>query len=214
MNIKHTIIWDWNGTLLDDLEISILSMNRMLHKRGLPEMSPETYRDVFTFPVKDYYTSIGFDFRKEPWEKAATEFIDLYLEALPLCGLARHASETLEFFRSGHFGQVIVSAMEHEALLKSVEVLGIKKYLDYIGGISNHYGAGKIENARQYLRLHSLPPGEITLIGDTLHDAEVAAELGCNCILIASGHQSAKRLLASGHTVLQSLADVIPFFSD
>ena len=213
MNKPHTIIWDWNGTLLNDVEISVQSMNRMLRKRDLPELDIETYQEVFTFPVINYYSAIGFDFGKEPWDEAAIEFIRIYLEALPVCGLAPKVMETLEFFRSCTFGQAIISAMEHETLLKSVASLGIMEYLDYIGGIGDHYGAGKIENALQYMELHSLAPEEVTLIGDTLHDAEVASKLGCNCILLASGHQSAGRLRTSGHTVLQGIADIIPYFS-
>jgi len=85
---SHTIIWDWNGTLLDDMDICISSMNRMLSKRELPELNIDKYRDVFTFPVIDYYKAIGFDFRKEPWDVAAHEFIWLYLEALPGIGLS------------------------------------------------------------------------------------------------------------------------------
>ncbi len=214
MNEQHTIIWDWNGTLLDDVYICIRSMNRMLQTRHLPELSLETYREVFTFPVTDYYTAIGFDFTKEPWDEAAMEFITLYLESLPSCGLAKKAVETLDFFRTKGYRQAIISAMQHEALLKSVDSLGITGYLDYIGGIGDHYGAGKTENARQYFSQNNLFPGKVKLIGDTLHDAEVASELGCQCILVASGHQSAERLNATGITVLNSLADIIPYFKD
>ena len=179
MDLKHTIIWDWNGTLLDDVEVCIRSMNKMLQSRHLPFLDLDGYKKVFTFPVMEYYTAIGFDFNKEPWDEAALEFIELYLAALPGCGLAAGAEEALEYFRSKGYRQAIISAMQHEALLKSVDALQVSGYLDYIGGIGDHYGAGKIENALQFFQQFRLAPRNVTLIGDTLHDAEVAGELGC-----------------------------------
>jgi phosphoglycolate phosphatase len=210
--MKHTIIWDWNGTLLDDLELCIGSMNRMLQSRHLPILDIDGYRKVFTFPVMEYYTAIGFDFTKEPWDEAAMEFIELYLESLHACVLSNGALEALEFFRSKGYRQAIISAMQHDALLKSVDALGITSYFDYIGGIGDHYAGGKIENALQFFQQYDLTPGDVTLIGDTLHDAEVADELGCHCILVASGHQSGSRLKASGHKVVSTLNDIQSIF--
>jgi len=71
---RTTIIWDWNGTLLDDAEICLEAINIMLKKRHLPELSMERYRDVFTFPVIEYYREVGFDFTLEAWDPVATEF--------------------------------------------------------------------------------------------------------------------------------------------
>ena len=65
---KH-IIWDWNGTLLDDVDIVIDCMNSLLKKRNLPLLHVDKYKDIFTFPVKDYYSQLGFDFTTEPFEK-------------------------------------------------------------------------------------------------------------------------------------------------
>ncbi|MBK7029079.1 MAG: hypothetical protein IPH45_07645 [Bacteroidales bacterium] len=84
METKGTIILDWNGTLLDDTAICLDSMNQMLSHRHLPLLTLEKYREVFTFPVIQYYTTIGFDFETEPWDKAAIGFIELYLKPLPL----------------------------------------------------------------------------------------------------------------------------------
>ena len=70
------IIWDWNGTLLNDTKLAVESMNKILLKRGLPVLTVERYKHVFTFPVRDYYQSVGFDFDKEPFEIPAMEFIE------------------------------------------------------------------------------------------------------------------------------------------
>ena len=92
---QKTIIWDWNGTLLDDADICLESINSMLKARNLPRLTLASYREVFTFPVIDYYKKVGFDFTREPWETVAMEFINKYLHALPACGLTVFAKETL-----------------------------------------------------------------------------------------------------------------------
>lgn len=205
---RTTIIWDWNGTLLDDAEICREAINKMLKARNLPELSLEKYRDVFTFPVFEYYKEVGFDFNNEEWESVAIEFINLYLSALPTCELTPFASETLKRFKQKGYRQAIISAMQHDALLKSVSALGIYDYFDYIGGIGDHYGGGKIDNARNYFIQAVLNPEKITLIGDTLHDSEVAAELHCKCILVATGHQSFQRLSNTGLQVINNLSEI------
>jgi len=180
----------------------------MLKVRTLPELSLVKYRDVFTFPVFDYYKEVGFDFSREPWEHVAMEFINLYLTALPSCGLTPFATKTLESFKLKGYRQAIISAMQHDALLKSVSELGISEYFDYIGGIGDHYGGGKIDNARNYFNSAGLNRAQITLIGDTIHDSEVAAELDCRCILVATGHQSYDRLLKTGLPVIKDLSEI------
>ena len=132
---RTTIIWDWNGTLLDDAEICRRAINRMLKTRSLPEINMDKYRDVFTFPVIEYYKEIGFDFTIEQWEPVAMEFINQYIIALPECGLTPFAAETLESFKQKGYRQAIISAMQHDALLKSVSELGIHPYFEFIGGI-------------------------------------------------------------------------------
>jgi phosphoglycolate phosphatase len=205
---RTTIIWDWNGTLLDDAELCLTAINKMLKARKLPELSLEKYRDVFTFPVIEYYKEVGFDFEKEEWEPVAIEFITLYINSLPDCRLTHSATQALESFKQKGYRQAIISAMQHEALLKSVSDLGISEYFDFIGGIGDHYGAGKIDNARNYFTRAGLNPELITLIGDTLHDSEVAAELGCKCILVATGHQSKERLTKTGLPVINNLSEI------
>lgn len=205
---RKTIIWDWNGTLLDDAEICRTAINKMLKARNLSELSLEKYREVFTFPVIDYYRQVGFDFDKEEWEPVAMEFINLYLSALNEVELTPFAKETLQKFKQKGYRQAIISAMQHDALLKSVSELGIYDYFDFIGGIGDHYGGGKVDNARNYFTVAGLNPEQVTLIGDTIHDSEVAAELGCKCILLTTGHQSHSRLKQTGLTVIKNLSEI------
>jgi phosphoglycolate phosphatase len=84
---KNTILWDWNGTLLDDAGFALKGINILLKNRGIPMLDIVRYREIFTFPVRDYYKAAGFEFEHEPFEMPAEEFIVQYKRLLPLAGL-------------------------------------------------------------------------------------------------------------------------------
>ena len=203
--MKKTIIWDFNGTLLNDMQVCIDCMNIMLKERDLPVLDLERYRDIFTFPVRDYYLSLGFDFQKEPFDIPAHQFIDLYRENLHLAPLHRDISEVLDYFDQHHFQQVILSAMEQEFLADTLKSKGILKYFSKVAGITNHLGEGKVEMAKELIAFLGKTPEQICMIGDTVHDYEVALGSGISCILIAQGHQSFERLCSLNCLVLKDM---------
>lgn len=192
-NIK-AVIWDYNGTLLDDLDISIKAINNMLTKRNLKTLNTHTYKELFTFPVKKYYESIGFDFEKENWDNVAKEFISLYTKFLPESIIFPDAIKCLEQFKLQGKKQFILSAMEHSMLTKSAGEMNISQHFEEISGIDNIYASSKIDNGLKLIKKHNLNPEEVCLLGDTTHDYEVANKLNCKCILITKGHQSLQRL--------------------
>jgi phosphoglycolate phosphatase len=192
------IIWDYNGTLLNDLAIGVLSINQMLEPRNLPLLTTEKYREVFTFPVKDYYESVGFNFEKEDWDATAKEFIANYTALLPQSTIFPEAKELLSFFAENGKKQFILSAMEQNMLLDSAKSENITNYFTEISGIDNIYASSKIENGKSLIAKYQLLPNEVCLLGDTSHDYEVAKELGCDCILVAAGHQSYEKLKETG----------------
>jgi phosphoglycolate phosphatase len=200
-----TIIWDFNGTLLDDMQVCIDCMNIMLKERNLPALDLMRYREIFTFPVRDYYISLGFDFQKEPFEIPAHRFIDLYREKLDLAPLQPDAIELLDYFEQHQYQQVILSAMEQEFLEETLKSKGILKYFDKVAGITNHLGEGKLKMAKEMIAILGSKPEDICLIGDTVHDYEVARGSGISCILTAVGHQSYGRLKSLDCLVLKDM---------
>lgn len=212
MKSKNLIIWDWNGTLLDDVDICLESINELLLKRNIDALHKSRYRQIFTFPVKDYYIKAGFDFTNEPFDKVAMEFINLYHEKILTASLFDEVREVLQFFRQIEYQQLMISAMEHNSLVKSVHRLGISDFFDHINGIEDHYAESKIMLARKVINDKVTNGSKITLIGDTLHDAEVAKDLGIDCLLIARGHQSYNRLLKSEFTVVHNLKEVMQLY--
>jgi len=207
--LKNTIFWDFNGTLLDDMQVCIDCMNIMLKERDLPALDLRRYRDIFTFPVRDYYLSLGFDFQKEPFEIPAHQFIDLYRENMHRAPLQKDAIEILDYFDKRQFHQVILSAMEQEFLVDTLKSKSILEYFERVAGITNHLGEGKLEIAKELIAFLGRKPEEICMIGDTVHDYEVAQRSGIACIIIANGHQSFERLKSLDCLVIEDMKDLI-----
>jgi len=206
----QAIIWDWNGTLLDDVDICIDTINYSLIRRDLPPLNKDTYREIFTFPVIDYYEKAGFDFSKDSFDELSIEFLELYLEKLQECTLFQNAkSVIMEMARLG-YEQFILSAMEQESLRKSIRKFGIEKYFRRIKGIGDIYAYGKIGNGKALVAESGFDPQHICLIGDTLHDLEVARRVGCRCVLIAAGHQSYERLRQDYSFIIKEIKEIIP----
>ncbi len=204
-----TIVWDWNGTLLDDREICIQSMNDLLYERHLPLLTRERYLKVFDFPVKDYYRALGFDFEKEPFDIPALQFMENYHKLLPSAQLFDEVKQTLTRFREQGYKQIVLSAMEQQSLAQSIRKLGIYDYFEAIAGIEDHFAHGKIHRGKLLFEKLGLSGRNCLLIGDTLHDEEVASELGCSCVLVANGHQSEERLMVNGNVVVSSLKELV-----
>ncbi len=210
MTIPESIIfWDWNGTLLDDAGTCLSTMNTMLNRRGMPAITLETYKEVFGFPVIDYYRKIGFDFIRESFEQLSVEFIEVYNKALGSVPLVKDAEEVLVHFSNMNKKNIIVSAMKQDFLLQSVKEKKIEKYFTHILGIDSIYAASKSSMVLNFVSSHNINNREILLIGDTTHDYEVALQIGCRCILVADGHQAEERLKATGAKVICKLSDLL-----
>jgi phosphoglycolate phosphatase len=201
---KH-VIWDWNGTLLDDLDLSVELINGVLKKRSLPELTVENYREIFTFPVKDYYAQTGLDFDKESFEIVGKEWMDGYESRKHECGLAKYAAEVLQLVRAQAVPQSILSAYSQTSLRKIVSDFQLEQFFSHLIGLDNIYAASKVELGKKLIAELRLKRGEVLLIGDTLHDYEVAAEIGADAILIAGGHQDKLRLQSANVPVFDSM---------
>jgi len=203
------IIWDWNGTLLNDAWLCVEVMNRMLSDRDLPPLSLQKYRTIFDFPVRDYYGKLGFDFSMEPFESVGMEFMIMYNLRQHECTLFSEVKQTLGTLKEMRYKQYILSAREENELLLETEKLGVANYFDHITGLNDHYAHGKSEIGKTLLAHINVPVEKIIFIGDTHHDAEVAASLGIDCILIPNGHHSEERILDCGVPVVYSLDELL-----
>jgi phosphoglycolate phosphatase len=203
-----TVIWDFNGTLIDDLDLVVRSVNAQLAKRGLPALSAEAYRDVFRFPVQDYYRAIGVTFENESMADLSADFFAGYAPALKDCPLHIGVAQTLKAFEAQGTRQFVLSAMEQGMLRSMIGHLGIESHFSGIYGLAHQEGDSKVARGRELLHDFRIEPTTALLIGDTDHDAEVAAALGVSAVLIGLGHQSEERLRVTGRPVYTSYHDL------
>lgn len=209
------IVWDWNGTLLDDAALCVKVMNGLLEKRGLPLLgSLSHYRELFTFPVKEYYRRAGLDLERESFSALALEYIAPYNRAALECGLCPGAKEALAWLQKQGARQLIASASQEDALRAQVQRQGISEYFEAILGVKDSYGSGKEGVALAYLKSQGADLGQVWFLGDTVHDWEVAKSLGCRCVLVAQGHQSISVLKGTGAPVLPDLFTLPGFLGE
>ncbi len=193
MPVRH-VIWDWNGTLLDDVQACVDAINVLLERRQLPTVSRDQYRNIFDFPVRDYYLKLGFNLDMEDWHGLATEYHEVYAIASADSALRPGTLETLDRFRSAGLSLSVLSACELTLLRRMMDERGILPYFDHVYGLSDLYAHSKLSLGHAMLNDTALPRDQTLLVGDTTHDAEVAVALGIPCLLMTGGHQSAAKL--------------------
>jgi len=205
---KH-VIWDWNGTLFNDVELCSDIMNNLLRSRGLKTVTIEEYKNVFTFPVKKYYEILGHDVSDANWEIISHEFINQYESRKRECDLYPQAEQVIKFINEQGISQSVLSAYSQHTLEELIEHFNLTNYFIRLIGLNNIYAASKIENGIKWMAELGYNRGEVLLIGDTVHDFEVADEIGADCLLITEGHQAKKSLLECGVPVIDSLSELL-----
>jgi phosphoglycolate phosphatase len=212
MDIKH-IVWDWNGTLLNDKNLAVSAINVLLKKYELKEIDHEEYLEIFSFPVIDYYRRLGFDFDKTPFTVVGSEFIEEYTARMYDVKMHDSAKEVLQYIDNSEASQSLLSAAKQQMLDILMKHHHIEKYFERVVGLDNHYANSKLDVGKQWIEELGLPKSQILFVGDTIHDVEVAKELGANCVLIANGHAPFARLEASGERVFHNIIDFKNWFS-
>ena len=210
--MKYThVIWDFNGTILNDMEIGLECVNVMLSRRGLPTVSGlDEYRRLFRFPIIEYYRMAGFDFAKDDYYTVlAPEWIGLYTARMERCSLCPGVGETVREIHNLGLPQLVLSATESEQLVTQLRSLGIVGWFDEILGLGNIHAHSKSELAVAWKAAH--PEAVPLFVGDTEHDAETARAIGADCLLYTKGHQSVERLFACDVPMIEHLSDVLTY---
>lgn len=205
---KYTdILWDFNGTILDDVETGIKSVNKLLSDRGLKQIeSVDEYTSVFCFPVRKYYENVGFDLEKESFEDIAPQWVEQYMINVRDAKIFDDVRETVLRFAALGTKQTILSATELDMLNGQLRDLGLDGLFDDVLGLDNIHAESKVAIAKRWRDAHG--SAKVLLIGDSVHDFEVATAIGANCVLVARGHQSRENLEKCGATVVSTLGEI------
>ena len=201
------VIWDYNGTIVDDADLCIEIMNENLRDLSMPTIARNDYLDTFTMPIEDYYARLGFDFTKRPYKEVAAHFIRNYAERRFDLPLHQGVREALAAITAAGGHNHVLSAYNHKALTEMITHHGIAGYFENLQGIGDHYASGKLAEGKRLFETIGAPAADIVMIGDTDHDAAVAKALGIDCILVAGGHMSENRLQKCGVPVAASIPE-------
>lgn len=214
--IRH-IVWDWNGTLLNDAQACAAAVDALMRRRGLAGESLAGYRDRIRFPVRAYYELTGFDLEAEAYEVLCDEFGDAYARAVagevppqsshagfPASDIHTDVREVLEASRAAGVTHAIVSASEQGTLARQVAEYGLTPYFTSLVGRDDNHGGTKDHLVREWVRTCGYPPEQILYVGDTEHDEEAASSAGIRVAMVADGHVSAGRLHRVGVPVFEN----------
>lgn len=202
------LIWDFNGTILNDGEILVGVNNEMNRARGIPEISYDYYRSHFDHPPKPFYEKLGYDFEKENYEEISQQFLDLYELRQQAAPLTAHVAEVMEWAKKMGIPQIVLSAHERHRLEAHVQRLGLADYFDHISGESSLVIGGKVDRAKALAESGHFDFSNAVLVGDTIHDYHAACAMGAGCILYSGGHQTLERLQSAGVPIIDSMAQL------
>ncbi len=194
MNRIEHVVWDWNGTLVDDAQLCVDIVNGILSDLSIPTVSLEFYRDNFTFPVSSYYEKIGLPTEGDSFRMISEKFISDYRMRRDSRQLQEHARAVMNELAESGIGQSILSAGKLSDLTTFVDELGLSEFLHPITGVTNIHAAGKKGISQTHLAKIAHDPSNVLLVGDTVHDEEVSVHLGTQCMLFTGGHNSVKTL--------------------
>lgn len=205
-----TIIWDYNGTIVDDVGIAVRIENEMLEERHLKSgYSIEEYKDLFDNPMENYYRKIGYTFENESFHDVGIEFYQRYDQYFPSCKLNEGILDKLQEAMQDGYRNIILSSCEHTKLIEQCESLNISHYFEDIMGVDNLIGGSKIDNGKRWMLEKRINSDDCMFIGDTNADYITAKTLGIsNICLVSCGHQSFERLKKLHKNVCKSIKEI------
>jgi len=209
MKEYKVIIWDFNGTLIDDIDAALASVNDMLTRRSLPTINFEQYASFVDTPIIKFYEHIFDDLYSMDFNVIAQEFNSGYENHLRPNAVMDCAEEVLEYFNLIGKLQTVISATHIDKVNRRLKEFGLTGYFDKILAHNNLIAEDKTHLAVAYFKENGISPKEAVVIGDCVADYKMAETLGCDCILTTQGHQSRKEFAATNAKVIDSLKELI-----
>lgn len=202
-------IWDWNGTLFNDVGVCTIITNEFLTKAGKEELTVDRYRELSRHPARDFYVDLGFDPDEEKFLIFCHEFHERYKDLRFTAALHDQAEEVLTMVLSASRSQAVLSAHPQPLLDEILGHLKLTHYFTKIMGHADSRAGSKILQGQEYVREVGIPAERILVLGDSDHDAHVAEAIGADCVLICHGLQARTRLEKTGKPVVNTLAEAL-----
>ncbi|GAB1643260.1 HAD family hydrolase [Krasilnikovia sp. MM14-A1259] len=204
---KH-LVWDWNGTLLDDLHLVVSSTNHAFAAMGGRSVGTDEHRRRFRRPVAEFYAEIlerAVD--AEEFGRLDRIFHEAYRLGLTTASLAADAQAALTAWPGT---QSLLSMWFHEELVPAIETYGLAGVFTRVDGLRTEVGGDlKARHLANHLAELGVSGSDVVLIGDSLDDASAAESVGGAAVLYTGGFTDPARLRASGLPVADTLVDAV-----
>lgn len=210
--MKKYIFLDFNGTILNDVDLCLNLLNEMLIDKEKKPLNIIEYKNVFTFPIKTYYEKAGFDFVGYTYEELADYFVVEYGRRNVTEAFIYHDFiEFINTLRALEYKIILCSASMKTMLLEQLKHFKIDDVFDDVIALSDHFAISKLELTKEYVKNHEIDLSTSYFIGDTTHDAEVGKECGLNVILVERGHQSYDVLKTQNTLIAKDYSEVLKY---
>lgn len=213
MTSKH-VVWDWNGTLLDDLPVVVEAVNLSMGRLGMPPIDEDGYRDHFTRPVRAFYDSLfGRPISDEEWDQLNEGFHTEYFARVDGAALTVDTVVALDAAASLGWGQSLLSMSPQDWLEHVVSSKGVAERFLLIDGLSGATGGLKAQHMEEHVQALDIHPERVVVIGDTPDDAVAARHVGANVVLYDGGSHHLPHLEGMGAPVAHSLVQAVEIAS-
>jgi HAD superfamily hydrolase (TIGR01549 family) len=205
------VVWDWNGTLLNDNHAVLAAVNEVCTGFGRPELTWGEWQAAYARPMRVSYEQIlQRTLDEEEWARVDKLYHERYDALLHTCELAADTIDVLREWTGSGRTQSLLSMWFHARLTPTIEQYGLTSYFTRVDGLPGEIGGGsKADSLVRHLEVQQLDPADVVLIGDVVDDADAARAAGTQCVLVSTGAMTRESLEATGVPVAASIAEAL-----
>jgi phosphoglycolate phosphatase-like HAD superfamily hydrolase len=205
------VVWDWNGTILDDNEAVVAAVNAVCAAFGRDPIELAYWRSIFRRPLLDCYRELlRCELSTADWVEIDRHYHDAYRPLLPITRLAPGIPDELRRWQAEGRSQSLLSMWFHDELVELVTAYGLTDLFTRIDGLRVDTGGhGKTDHLIEHLTALRVDPADVLMIGDVLDDAVAAKAAGARCVLVTTGVMSRPALETGGVPVVDSIAEAL-----
>jgi phosphoglycolate phosphatase-like HAD superfamily hydrolase len=208
--ISH-VVWDWNGTLLNDNHAVLAAVNEVCAGFGRGQLTWDEWQAAYARPMRlSYEQVLQRTLDDEEWAQVDKLYHDRYDALLHTCELAVGTHDALRAWTDSGRTQSLLSMWFHSRLTPTVDQYGLTQYFTRVDGLPGEIGGGsKADSLIRHLGDQQLDPTAVALIGDVVDDAHAAQAAGTQCVLVTTGAMTREALQATGAPVTNSIAEAL-----
>jgi phosphoglycolate phosphatase-like HAD superfamily hydrolase len=208
--VRH-VVWDWNGTILDDNDAVVAAVNTVCAAFGRAPIDLAYLRSIYRRPLLDCYSELlNRQLSSADWADIDRGYHAAYRALLPTTQLTRGIPDELRRWQAGGRTQSLLSMWFHDELIELVTRHGLADLFARIDGLRVDVGGhGKAGHLVEHLAALRMDPADVLVVGDVLDDAVAAEAAGARCVLVTTGVTDRATLLASGVPVVDSIAEAL-----